>query len=93
MGSCQSVTRSLVAVFTPKPNAAQFAGFLGFAGKAVAFVGPLTFGTLSASTGSQRVALLAVGSFFVVGMILLSFVNEARGREASRVPVDALPRR
>jgi MFS-type transporter involved in bile tolerance (Atg22 family) len=27
MGSCQSVTRSLVAVFTPKPNAAEFAGF------------------------------------------------------------------
>lgn len=88
MGSCQSVTRSLVAVFTPKQNAAQFAGFLGFAGKAVAFVGPLTFGTISASTGSQRLAILAVGTFFIVGMILLSFVNEQRGKEASRIPVE-----
>jgi hypothetical protein len=25
--------------------------------------------------------------FFVVGMILLSFVNEQRGKEASRIPV------
>jgi len=89
MGSCQSVTRSLVAVFTPKQNAAQFAGFLGFAGKAVAFLGPLTFGTISASTGSQRLALLAVAAFFVVGMILLSLVNEQRGKEASRVPVES----
>ncbi len=89
MGSCQSVTRSLVAVFTPKPNAAQFAGFLGFAGKAVAFLGPLTFGTISASTGNQRLAILAVGAFFVVGFVLLTSVNEQRGKEASRVAIEA----
>jgi UMF1 family MFS transporter len=88
MGSCQSVTRSLVAVFTPKQNAAEFAGFLGFAGKAVAFLGPLTFGTIAARTGTQRPAILAVGAFFLVGMILLCFVNEQRGKEASRIPID-----
>lgn len=88
MGSCQSVTRSLVALFTPKQNAAEFAGFLGFAGKAAAFLGPLTFGTLSHQTGSQRPAILAVGVFFVVGMILLSFVNEERGKAASLVPIE-----
>jgi UMF1 family MFS transporter len=87
MGSAQSVTRSLVAVFTPPEHAAEFYGFLGIAGKALAFAGPLLFGVLSHTTGSQRPAILAVGTFFIVGMVLLSFVNEQRGKAAARVPV------
>lgn len=90
MGSTQSVSRSLVALFTPKENAAEFFGFLGVAGKALAFLGPITFGEMSRLTGSQRPAILSVGIFFVVGMIMLSFVDEKRGKEASKIPVDAL---
>ena len=88
MGSSQSVTRSLVALFTPKEKAAEFFGFLGIAGKALAFLGPLVFGTISSATGSQRPAILAIGVFFIVGMIVLSFVDEKRGKEAARIPVD-----
>jgi UMF1 family MFS transporter len=87
MGSCQSVSRSLFALFTPRENAAEFSGFLGIAGKALAFVGPIVFGTVSNATGSQRPAILAIGSFFILGMILLSFVNEQRGKEAAKIPV------
>ncbi|MCI0489911.1 MAG: MFS transporter [Blastocatellia bacterium] len=89
IGSCQSVTRSLLALFTPKENAAEFFGFLGIAGKALAFLGPIVFGTISRQTGSQRPAILSVAAFFIVGMILLSFVNEQRGKEASKIPVTA----
>jgi UMF1 family MFS transporter len=88
MGSAQSVTRSLLALFTPKKNAAEFFGFLGIAGKALAFLGPLIFGTVSQATGSQRPAILSIGMFFVVGMILLSFVNEKRGKEASAISIE-----
>ncbi|MEW6208573.1 MAG: MFS transporter [Acidobacteriota bacterium] len=88
MGSCQSVTRSLLALFTPKENAAEFFGFLGIAGKALAFLGPIIFGTVSSATGgNQRPAILAIGAFFVIGMILLAFVSEERGKEASKIPV------
>jgi UMF1 family MFS transporter len=87
MGSSQSVTRSLLALFTPRENAAEFFGFLGIAGKALAFLGPMIFGSISRATGSQRPAILSIGAFFVVGMILLSFVNEKRGKEASKIPV------
>jgi UMF1 family MFS transporter len=89
MGSTQSVTRCLLALFTPKPNAAEFFGFLGIAGKALAFLGPVIFGSVSNATGSQRPAILSIGTFFVVGMILLSFVDEKRGKEASRLSVDS----
>jgi UMF1 family MFS transporter len=87
MGSCQSVTRSLFALFTPRQNAAEFAGFLGVAGKALAFLGPLVFGELTRLTGSQRPAVLAIAVFFVVGMILLSFVDERSGKAAAQIPV------
>ncbi len=87
MGSCQSVSRSLFALFTPKENAAEFSGFLGIAGKALAFLGPIVFGTVSNATGSQRPAILAIGAFFIIGMILLSFVNEQRGKEAAKIPI------
>jgi len=90
LGSCQSVTRSLVAVFTPKQNAAEFFGFLGIAGKAGAFAGPAIFGFLSWLLGSQRPAILSVAAFFIVGMIILSQVNEQRGKEAALTPVEAL---
>jgi UMF1 family MFS transporter len=89
MGSCQSVSRSLVALFTPKQNAAEFFGFLGVAGKSLAFAGPLIFGLLSWLTGSQRPAILSVGAFFIIGMILLWPVNEARGKAAAGIPVGA----
>jgi UMF1 family MFS transporter len=88
LGSCQSVSRSLLALFTPKENAAEFFGFLGIAGKALAFLGPIIFGVISKQTGSQRPAILSIGVFFVLGMILLSFVNEQRGKAASLIPVD-----
>jgi UMF1 family MFS transporter len=87
MGSAQSVTRSLVALFTPQENASEFFGFLGVAGKALAFAGPIVFGEISARTGSQRPAILAIGLFFVAGMILLAFVSEQRGKEAARIPI------
>jgi UMF1 family MFS transporter len=90
MGSCQSVTRSLLSLFTPQKNAAEFFGFLGVAGKALAFLGPFVFGSLTQATGSQRPAILAIAAFFIVGAILLVFVNEERGKEAARVPVEEL---
>ncbi len=89
MGSCQSVTRSLMALFTPQKNASEFFGFLGIAGKALAFLGPFVFGQIALSTGSQRPAILAIAVFFVVGMFLLSFVNEERGKAAARFPIEA----
>jgi UMF1 family MFS transporter len=89
LGSTQSVTRSLFALFTPRENAAEFSGFLGIAGKALAFLGPMIFGIMSRTTGSQRPAILSVGAFFIIGMILLSFVNEDRGKAAARIPVDS----
>jgi MFS transporter, UMF1 family len=87
MGSTQSVTRSLLALFTPQQNASEFFGFLGIAGKALAFLGPILFGRITAATGSQRPAILAIAGFFIIGMIMLMFVDEAKGKAAAKIGV------
>jgi UMF1 family MFS transporter len=86
LGSCQSASRSLLAMFTPTDRAAEFFGFLGLAGKASSIIGPLVFGWVSLQTGSQRLAVVTVGLFFLAGLILLSRVNEAEGIAAAGNP-------
>ena len=42
------------------------------------YLGPLVFGLAIQWTDSYRVAVLAVGIFFIVGMLLLTRVNVRR---------------
>jgi UMF1 family MFS transporter len=44
-------------------------------GKSSAILGPLVFGFVSSTFGSQRPAILSIALFFVIGLILLSRVN------------------
>jgi UMF1 family MFS transporter len=76
MGSTQSVSRSLMSKLTPPDKKTEFFGFYSFFGKSSAIFGPLVFGFISWQTGSQRIAILSMGLFFTVGMILLSKVKE-----------------
>lgn len=76
IGSSQSSSRSLMALLTPKEHAAEFFGFYdGIAGNASAVMGPLTFGFISSFTGSQRIAVLSVLIFFILGLIFLQQVK------------------
>jgi UMF1 family MFS transporter len=76
IGSSQSSSRSLMALLTPPDHAAEFFGFYdGIAGNASAIMGPLTFGAISSFTGSQRVAVLSVLIFFILGLIFLQQVK------------------
>lgn len=76
IGSSQSASRSLMALLTPREHAAEFFGFYdGIAGNASAIMGPLTFGFISSFTGSQRIAVLSVLIFFILGLIFLQQVK------------------
>ncbi len=77
MGGSQSASRSFMALLTPPDREAEFFGFYdGFCGKASAVIGTFIFGLLSWATGSQRIAVLSVGFFFVAGLLLLQRVRE-----------------
>ena len=76
IGSSQSCSRSLMALLTPKEREAEFFGFYdGLFGKSSAVVGPLFYGIIS-DLSNERFAALAIGIFFVAGLIFLSKLKE-----------------
>ncbi len=78
MGSCQSVSRSLMSKLIPPQKKTEFFGFYSFFGKSSAIIGPLTFGLVSYLTGSQRIAIISIAFFFIVGLILLIKVKDPK---------------
>jgi MFS transporter, UMF1 family len=75
LGSCQASSRSLMSTILPFHKRTEFFGFYSFFGKASAIIGPALFGLLS-SLFNQRWAILSVGFFFLLGLILLQRVKE-----------------
>ena len=76
MGSSQAASRALMGQLIPEGTEAEFYGFYALTGKFSAILGPLFFGITSTITGSQRLAVLSVLVFFVLGYILLQRVDE-----------------
>jgi UMF1 family MFS transporter len=76
MGATQSTSRSLMSRLTPDDKKTEFFGFYSLFGKSSAIVGPLVFGFVSYLSGDQRIAILSIGVFFIIGLIILKFVNE-----------------
>jgi len=86
MGSTQAVGRSFMAQISPPNREAEFFGFYVLSGKFASMFGPLLFGLISAATGSQRLAVLSLLPFFVVGLLLMFWIDETRARADSRQP-------
>lgn len=90
MGSSQSASRSLMALLTPRGREAEFFGFYdGLCGKASAVVGPAVYGLL-ADFSNERTAALAMGVFFLAGLIILQGVTEPQA-QPSPGPIDSCP--
>jgi UMF1 family MFS transporter len=76
LGAVQSASRAFLAGLAPRGMEAELFGFYSLCGKSAAVIGPLVFGGIShAAGGNQRAGILAIGSFFVVGLLLLSRVE------------------
>jgi len=83
IGSLQSASRAMVGLFSPVAKSGEFFGFWGLAMRAAYVVGAFVFGSVSSATGSQRVAILVNGAFFLVGLVALARVDVDRGRRAA----------
>ncbi len=84
LGSSQSAGRAMVGLFSPPGRSGEFFGLWGLATKLAAVIGPLVYGTLTSITeGDHRTALLSTTVFFLLGLVVLSLVNEQRGRQAA----------
>ena len=88
LGAIQAASRTFMATLVPALREAEFFGFYALVGKAGAVFGPLVFGGVSwLLAGNQRAAIVAVGSFFVIGFVLLMRVQA--GGPTGRGPAPA----
>ena len=75
LGSVQAGTRAFFTQFIPKGKEAEYFGVYSLVGKTSAILGPIIFGQVSATLGSQRPAILSIAVFFILGLALLSRVK------------------
>ncbi len=81
LGASQSAGRALVGYLSPAQRRGEFFGLWGLAVKLSSIFGPITYGTVTLlSGGDHRRALLTVGIFFVIGLLILASINVQRGR-------------
>jgi len=82
-GGSQALSRSLFATMVPPSKSSEFFGFYSVSGKFGNVIGPLVFAVVAERTGGGRHAILALVGFFVIGFVLLRFVDVDRGRESA----------
>ncbi len=80
LGGTQALSRSFYGAMIPEQASAEFYGFYSVFSKFSAIWGPATFGVIKQITGSARLAIISLMVFFIVGLILLAFVNEEKAK-------------
>jgi UMF1 family MFS transporter len=84
MGGSQAISRSLFAQMIPEGKEAEFYAFYEVSERGTSWTGPLLFGLVNQLSGSLRPAILSLIFFFIMGLILLPFVNEKKAIEDAR---------
>jgi len=96
----QAVSRTMVGLFAPEGQSAEFFGFFAVAGRTSSFIGPTIYGilafraamwfernrglgALAAEQSGQRVAIVSIAIFLLVGLAILLAVNEKKARAAA----------
>jgi UMF1 family MFS transporter len=74
----------MTGYLAPPARSAEFFGLWSFATRLASIVGPLSYGAITwATSGNQRVAILATSVFFIGGLLLLLPIRMQRGRDAA----------
>lgn len=84
MGGIQSLSRSTHAKLIPEgtKDTVSFFSFYDVTEKIAAVVGIFSFGFITELTGSQRNSVLALASFFILGLLGLMYANAAKENKA-----------
>lgn len=75
LGTVQAATRAFFAQFIPSERELEYFGVYSMVGKTSAIIGPLVFGYISSTFGSQRPAILSVAAFFLIGLMIIRSVK------------------
>jgi len=84
LGGSQAISRSLYAQIIPSGKQAAYYSFYEISERGTSWIGPLLFGLVNQIFGSLRPAILSLIFFFVMGLIILPFVNVKKAVEDVR---------
>ena len=107
MAGVQSVSRTMVGLFAPPGQSAEFFGFFTMIGRLAFWIGPAVFGFLAAELALMyegrgvavepaeqqglRLAIVAIALFLVLGLLIVLTVNEKRARADAATPDLVIP--
>ena len=77
-GGIQALSRSYYSKMIPHKYSAEFFGFYNFLGKFAAILGPLLVALVALFTENSRISIASISIFFILGAILLYFVDEKK---------------
>lgn len=86
-GGSQAISRSLYTILVPVDQAAEFFSFMSVSSRFAGILGPFLFGVSTQLTGGSQISILMLISFFVVGSVLLYFVDIEAGKAAALGPI------
>jgi UMF1 family MFS transporter len=84
LGGSQAISRSLFSQMVPRNKEAEYFSIYEISERGTSWMGPMLFGLANQIFHNQRPAILSLILFFVVGLILLPFVNEKKAIEQAR---------
>ena len=80
MGGIQSVSRSTYSKLMPVTHdTTSYFSFFDVTEKIAIVIGMFSFGIINEITGSQRNSVLALCSFFIIGLVLLYRTSKLKG--------------
>ena len=87
-GGVQALSRSYYSKMIPQIHTAEFFGFYNFLGRFAAILGPLLIAFIALFTQNSRLSIASISIFFILGAILLYFVDEKKIAKEVRDALD-----
>ncbi len=87
-GGIQALSRSYYAKMIPQRYAAEFFGFYDLLGKFAVILGPLLVGAVALFSHNSRLSIASVSILFILGALLLFFVDEKKVAKDVREALD-----
>ncbi|SER17771.1 MFS transporter [Pedobacter rhizosphaerae] len=83
MGGIQSLSRSTYSKYLPQntPDSTSFFSFYDVTEKLAIVIGLFSFAYIEDLTGNIRYSIIALASFFIIGLIFLLFLKKIEGKE------------
>jgi len=78
LGGSQALSRSLFSQMIPREQEAKYFGFYEISERGTSWLGTAAFALAVQLTGSQRIAIVSLIIFFIVGLLLLLTVDVRR---------------